>query len=670
MDSGYVAPGETFEPEFDVCAAITAEEAIWIVDELLCLESSWHDGYPLSQTLFTSLHIDRLLSPDNWYPYNFHLTEEDGEGFTESEKVVQGALRSYCLATIKCCEIVMQTIQFQHYYEEEDFVTHLFGRDLTPGIGEDEVVGLLEDALLKLSERTVSSDLLLRLEWRRDYLLSLQGQAVAWINLGRGMDDLSKARGSAKPTPSAFSEKVQRELATSTPPRPMLQTSWETACKQWKKLFADVQAAYELTQPWTRQSPACLQRATWAFSAREAGTFARSVMQGLLFNDGKVLDVGHYDLLLSDLRDLVLAGDSLSDADSYQVEVTSDPRHKSSRIMETFMDKAIEEYMNIYRMVCQNRCRIRRTFTQSVPLLHNLQEEAAKHDELLNEVRSRKALKNKSGDLIPFTPLTWWTKHYKLQLLSWILQLGIETDIYLPDELSGIYYHLTLLTYYRLALYADMETHLLDRMRAINKTSNTQYAADAVHSQDYLHTLRATAQTTLALATALWKLYRLLQTLNALPVPKRSYASPALQHEARMKPFLSLSGQPGLTPSHAEVAAETRSSPEGEDTVATDLEAVEEAVKSAKTHLGVLKHKTPVEGKFVGTEGVWKSEVKMLETTAVAVAVGVSQVRRTTGTGATATGAKSGESRGLLASVPEVGKRYHAWWAAPILREK
>ncbi|GAB7366444.1 hypothetical protein MBLNU230_g8240t1 [Neophaeotheca triangularis] len=658
MDSGFIEPGDTIEPTFDVCAPITAEQATWILDELLCLEAAWHDGYPLSQTLFTSLHMDRLLSPDNWYPYDFNLIGEDGEGFTESEKVVQGTLRTYCLATIKCCEIAMQTIQSQHYYEEEDFVTHLFGRELIPGIGEDEVVGLLEDALLKLSERTISSDLLLRLEWRRDYLLSLQGQAVAWLSLGRGMDELTKSRSTSTPTPTAFSDKVQRELATSTPPRPMLRTSWDNACKQWKKLFADVQSAYELTQPWTRQNPACLQRATWAFSARQGGTFARSVMQGLLFNEGKVLDVGHYDLLLSDLRDLVLAGDSLSDPESYQVEVTSDARHKSSRIMEMFLDKAIEEYMNLYRMVCQNRCRIRRTFTQSVPLLYGLQEEATKHDEMLNEVQAYKQLKTSSGSLVPFSPLTWWTKHHRLQVMSWVLQLGIETDIYLPDELAGIYWHLSLLTQHRLVLYSDMELFLLDRMRTINKTNNTQYAADSINSQDYLHSLRASAQATLALATALWKLYRLLMSLGTMPVPKRSYASAHLLHEARMKSFLCIP-EP-RTPSHVEVS-EAVACPD----VAADIEAIDQEVKAAKTHLATLKQKTAHEAKYVGTEDSFKREVKQLETTAVAVAVALSQVKRTRDK------AEGGDERmALVVSVPLVSKRYHAWWAVPQVQEK
>lgn len=72
MDSGYVAPDDTFEPEFEPSnTPLDAEQLIWVMDQLLSLEITWHDGYPLSQTVYTSLHIDRLLSPDNRAPYTF-----------------------------------------------------------------------------------------------------------------------------------------------------------------------------------------------------------------------------------------------------------------------------------------------------------------------------------------------------------------------------------------------------------------------------------------------------------------------------------------------------------------------------------------------------------------------------------------------------------------------
>ena len=76
---------------------------------------AWHMGYPLLQSLFTSHHIDRLLSSDP-------KTLEDAR-FDQSKKAgqmsarLQSVLRAYCLAVIKTCDFVHRRICSEHYYE-------------------------------------------------------------------------------------------------------------------------------------------------------------------------------------------------------------------------------------------------------------------------------------------------------------------------------------------------------------------------------------------------------------------------------------------------------------------------------------------------------------------------------------------------------------------------
>jgi hypothetical protein len=41
----------------------------------------------------------------------------------------------------------------------------------------------------------------------------------------------------------------------------------------------------------------------------------------------------------------------------------------------------------------------------------------------------------------PQFPLSTWTYYQKLQNMMWIVQLGFELDVYLPDELSGMYWY-------------------------------------------------------------------------------------------------------------------------------------------------------------------------------------------------------------------------------------
>lgn len=60
--------------------------------------------------------------------------------------LVHNVLRAYCLGLIKCCELTIALIQRQTYYEEEDFVTSLFGRELCPMLTLDVAVECLADA--------------------------------------------------------------------------------------------------------------------------------------------------------------------------------------------------------------------------------------------------------------------------------------------------------------------------------------------------------------------------------------------------------------------------------------------------------------------------------------------------------------------------------------------
>ena len=131
MDSGYLQPGETMEDDYDFSQALLPEEIIGIIDQLLCHEvwcldchiirlrlttqMAWHMGHPLSQTIFTSLHIDRLLSPS---PLTLNQTHFDkSEGYSQHEPLTLQILRAYCLGLIKTCWFVNNRVKSEHFYE-------------------------------------------------------------------------------------------------------------------------------------------------------------------------------------------------------------------------------------------------------------------------------------------------------------------------------------------------------------------------------------------------------------------------------------------------------------------------------------------------------------------------------------------------------------------------
>jgi hypothetical protein len=136
MDSGFLEPGETLEDDYDTLTPLLPEELIGIMDQLLCHEMAWHSGYPLSQTLFTSVYMDKLLSPETRILeeaqfYRGDVTDEQRPG-----PLLQ-VLRAYCLALIKGCDNVIMKITGRDYYEEEDFCTHTYNRVLFPSIPID-----------------------------------------------------------------------------------------------------------------------------------------------------------------------------------------------------------------------------------------------------------------------------------------------------------------------------------------------------------------------------------------------------------------------------------------------------------------------------------------------------------------------------------------------------
>lgn len=76
---------------------------------------AWHKGYPLSQTLFTSLYLDRLLWP---VPRTVEEARFDrGKSKQEGSPLVHLVLRAYCLALVKACDFVHARISSEYYYE-------------------------------------------------------------------------------------------------------------------------------------------------------------------------------------------------------------------------------------------------------------------------------------------------------------------------------------------------------------------------------------------------------------------------------------------------------------------------------------------------------------------------------------------------------------------------
>jgi hypothetical protein len=152
MDSGFLEPGETLEDDYDTARSLLPEEIIGIMDQLLCYEMAWHTGYPLSQTLFTSVYIDKLLWPE---PKTLEQSQFFPNGESAHGPPVQAllqVLRAYCLALIKGCDYVIAKITSRDYFEEEDFCTQTYNRVLYVSTPIDVFLRELDAAIEVMEE--------------------------------------------------------------------------------------------------------------------------------------------------------------------------------------------------------------------------------------------------------------------------------------------------------------------------------------------------------------------------------------------------------------------------------------------------------------------------------------------------------------------------------------
>lgn len=78
---------------------------------------AWHMGHPLSQTLFTSLYLDRLLWPVPNTLDEARFTRGSADGRNEEPALVNLVLRAYCMALVKCCDYVHARVAAEYYYE-------------------------------------------------------------------------------------------------------------------------------------------------------------------------------------------------------------------------------------------------------------------------------------------------------------------------------------------------------------------------------------------------------------------------------------------------------------------------------------------------------------------------------------------------------------------------
>ncbi|RCI17235.1 hypothetical protein L249_2444 [Ophiocordyceps polyrhachis-furcata BCC 54312] len=678
MDSGCILPGDESDALYDVSTVLLPDEVLGIIDQLLCHEMSWHLGYPLSQTLFTSVHVEALLMPSPATVDDAYFVRRAGDAANQQSML--RVLRAYCLGMLKACGYVNERIKSEHYYEEEDFVTNTYNRTLLSSIPTDAIRQVLTEAqdLLESLRNSIGSSvadaLISRLTLRRLFLAAAESPQhirdrerarQPWTAALSLLPSIASTHSLGKPVAEAFSVKLQRKLASTMPPRPIVELGFDEAFRHLSRLFEDsceVIGALEYT------NSRCLQTFVATFQAKKPQplVYVRTLLQTFLFNDMKILgSMSIRQLLDDDLSIISMAASPVLDRENDDVEAVQDPRFVVAQQMELFRQQAAQPFLDILRTACQNRCRQRRTLCHLIRDWEGLQADAEYMDQTLQDETGQQPVvqpstsRDEPVELYPLV-LSSWTYLYKLHQMELIVQLGFELEIYQADELAGMYWHLNYLARFRLQHAERIKSFVVHRVEQVTAHPKPDRAAsDRQQLQRSLAQARLSlldAAVTWELSDALCCLYTALLRLRLVKSPPRPYSSDELRFALRMKPFAAVSFPP---PPTFDEFVDGVTQPA--TTTAELLEFGEKTAAGAKRGFETMSKLSAEESFSVGSHDRWVASAKGALKASIAAGVAISSLQKAIAR--QSTGADGG--LGIRAEVPSPDEAYHNWWIVP-----
>ncbi|KAM0257833.1 hypothetical protein ACHAQJ_004137 [Trichoderma viride] len=675
MDSGCSRPEADVEELYDVSRPLLPEEVLGIIDQLLCHEMSWHLGYPLSQTMFTSFYVEALSMPDPRSIQEATFIRNDNQN--PNEHLMLQVLRAYCLGMLKSCSYVNERIKSEHYYEEEDFVTNTYNRTLLANLPTSAIRDVLIEAIAALkSQRDSLSDslveaLLLRLELRRIFLDAVECPKhmkepdlakKPWREGLTLLPNLNKTHSLASPVDEAFSATLQRKMASTMPPRPIVQLEFDVAFGHLKGLFED---GLELIDVLNYADSQSLLTFVTCFQAKKPQpiVYVRTLLQTFLFDAMEVLgSMSIRQLLDDDFAILTMPAHQYLDRINDEVEAVQDARYAMAQQMELFRTRAAQPFLDILRTACQNRCRVRRTLCHLLRDWESLQMDAEEIDQILQVKAEEQPTMYRSsmsgGGVESYSlPLSSWTYLYKLRQMEQIIQLGFELEVYQADELAGMYWYLNYISKSRLHHTERIKSFVIKRVEETHGQpgySNPTIDAQLQRSLMYTRLSLLDAAVTWELSDSLSCLYTVLNRLKLIKAPPRPYSTDELRYELRMKPFAPI-GLPVL-PTFEEFTAGTLQP----DTEIDELfEYAERAVEGAKRGFEAMSKMSAEESFSVGSHPRWAASVKNGLKSCIATKLAISAVQKAMQKSADL------DNLEIKVEVPTPQKAYHEWWIVP-----
>lgn len=492
-----------------------------------------------------------------------------------------------------------------------------------------------------------------------------------------------------KPVNEAFSTKIQRALASSVPPRPMVTIKFSEALSHFETLCHD---AADVDQILETDGSEDLFTAIWVFMSRvpQPSVYIRALVQSFLLDRETQRVLGKWtskQFLLASLAAIVLPNSPMLDPANDLVEAPTSPRFQMARLLAEFDGKIGQQYVNLLRNACLNRCRTRRTLCHLVLDWDMLQADAEDLDGTLRTYSDEQPALYASDQPTFAYPFSSWVYHHKLIHLRHIIQMGFELSIYAADDIPGMYWYLSYTCGTHLS-HIDRVSFFLDQdMQTLDPPSQDSDAARKpdLNSRAAFHrTLRnlfriyTHLKATDAFSRALHALHTLLLRHEAIETPPRPYSSDKLRYELRMKPFLSLNVPEPVTFETFQEESSFQDLSDGEvlEEATTRIGDArrfwEEVLKAGWSteladtpELNTPSKTLKIEPRRGSTtiEGEWSRGVKNVIRACIATSISIATLKKRL--------EKRGELRGIKATIPVPGEKecWHDWWIVPRLSD-
>ena len=435
--------------------------------------------------------------------------------------------------------------------------SHVFHRELLHHFRSEEIQITLERALKCLENANIQEGHQIairhRLESRRQILILLEiasdpsrlNECQSKPCLGL-LDEIKKSTSLGSSVPQAFSLKIQRTLASSVPPRPMIRIESRQAFAFMTQLLIDLSNVHELL---TLDHPGRLLPGYWTFMSRtpSCSVYIRAIAQSVVGRQEELPGSSNLkEFIFKDLRRLVLPGSKILDPAFEGVELPSDKRFQIAHQLDDFVKKCGQSYLNIYRSYCLNRCRIRRTLCHAVLEWDQIQADAEDCDAAIQLLTDEGPQSYPLGDQLTYSyPLSSWIYHHKLHQMETVILMGFELSIYASDEIPKMYWHLSQILAVHIS-HLDRMSHFADQSQGSGSASNHEGQGRIVTMEqevclrelfrEYAR-LRAIESLTLSLHLVFVFLLR----NGLIRRPPRQYNDDRLRYELRMRPFLNIS---------------------------------------------------------------------------------------------------------------------------------